>query len=171
MNCWGFLYYFPLSMCYELCLSELDGSLCVLLTPHSVCMCVCMFDPCVSRQILFLAFRRGIKATRDHGYAVYSNFLWLADECDCVCVFPSRIVGKRFDMHEIPGILFFPSGQIQHAFQLCLFLQQEWLGKHILEGTWWYTFYNWKTGLFSLPLVFKLNISTRSAKCQLALYL
>lgn len=38
-------------------------------------------------QDLFLASCRGIKATRDHGYEVYSNFfLWLADKCNHVCV-------------------------------------------------------------------------------------
>ncbi len=53
-----------------------------------------MFDPCISRQILLLAFHRGIKATRDHGYAVYSDFLWLADECDCVCL-PQQNCGQK----------------------------------------------------------------------------
>lgn len=41
-----------------------------------------------------------------------------------VCL-PSRIVGKRFEMHEIPGIVFVPFGQTQQAFQRCLFLHQE----------------------------------------------
>lgn len=38
---------------------------------------------------LFLAFCRGIKATRDHGYVVYSNVLWLADADGDFCVSPS----------------------------------------------------------------------------------
>lgn len=42
-----------------------------------------------------------------------------------VCVSPSRIVGKRFEMHEIPGIVFFPSGQTQQALQHCLFLHRD----------------------------------------------
>lgn len=58
-------------------------------------------------KFLFLAFCRGIKATRDHGYAVYSNSLWLVDECDCVSP-PAELWAKRFEMHEIPGIVFFP---------------------------------------------------------------
>lgn len=55
---------------------------------------MCAFDPCVSTQILSLSFRRGIKATRDHGYVVYSNFLWLADECDCVRL-PQQNCGQK----------------------------------------------------------------------------
>lgn len=81
MNSWGGLHYFSLSVCSE-CLSDLGASLLLALY---LFLCVqCMFDPCISRQILFLAFCRGIKETRDHGYAVNSDFLWLADECDCV---------------------------------------------------------------------------------------
>lgn len=60
-----------------------------------VSVCVqCVFDPCISRQILFLVFRRGIRVTRDHGYAVYSDFLWLTDECDCVCL-PQQNCGQK----------------------------------------------------------------------------
>lgn len=86
MNSWGLLYYFSLSMCSELCLSDFAVSLFLSY--------VCVFHPCISRQILFLAFCRGIKATRDHGYAVYSNFLWLVDECDCVCL-PHQNCGQK----------------------------------------------------------------------------
>lgn len=48
--------------------------------------CIRLFDPHIGRQILLLSFHRGIKATRDHGYVVCSDFLWLANECDCVCL-------------------------------------------------------------------------------------
>lgn len=46
-----------------------------------------------------------------------------------VCVSPGGIVGKRFEMHEIPGIVFFPSGQTQQAFQRCLFLLRDRAGE------------------------------------------
>lgn len=92
MNSWGFLQYFFLSMCSELCLD--DFSLRLLLALY-LCLCVYMCSSLVFQdKFLFLAFCRGIKATRDHGYAVYSNSLWLADECDCVCL-PQQNCGQK----------------------------------------------------------------------------
>lgn len=165
MDSWGFLHYFSLSMCSELYRCNLGVSLSSSLAPH-FCIYACvfgyLFDPFIRRQILFPSFRRGIKATRDHGYAVCSDFLWLADECDCVCVCVShsRIVGKRFGMHEIPGIVFFQCGQIQQAFQHCLFPHQEraderakYFGKHRVVSFS-------RCRIFFLPCVSKLNMRT-----------
>lgn len=99
MDSWGFLHYFSLSMCSELYRCNLGVSLSLSLAPH-FCIYACvfgyLFDPFIWRQIIFPSFRRGIKATRDHGYAVCSDFLWLADECDCVCVrLPQQNCGQK----------------------------------------------------------------------------
>lgn len=112
-----------------------------VLESASACVgvCVqCLVDPCISRQILF-ASCRGIKATRDRGYVVFSDFLssrdWLMNVTWCYCMSPSaRLWVKRFEMHEIPGMLFFPSGQTQQAFQCSLFLNEEWLGQRAKHG-------------------------------------
>lgn len=99
-NCWGFLYYWPLLMCSDLCLSDFT----LLMAPWSVrvsvsiCMCASVLNRCVLRQTLFLSFRRGIKATRDHGYVVYSHLLlinWQMWLCVCVCL-PQQNCGQKF---------------------------------------------------------------------------
>lgn len=74
-----------------------------------------------------------------------------------VCVSPSRIVGKTFKTHEIPGIVFFPSRQIQQAFQYPSFLHQEWAVRQAKYAK-----------ASSVPLVFQLNMS--ASVCPSAKY-
>ena len=117
---------FTVQMCVCMCMHA-----CVLV--HTVCMRVhaiikrmgahvwacavlyieCLVDPCVSRLKIPSAFLQGDQG--DQGPRV-CGLCWLlvlsrlAGECNLVLlhVSLSRIVGKRFEMHEIPGILFFP---------------------------------------------------------------
>lgn len=147
MNSWGFLYYFSLSMCSELCRCE--PPLVISAVPVFVCVCAQPSHFKTNSFSCLLQGDQGDQGPRVCGLLrllVISWWMWL-----CVSP-PAELWAKRFEMHEIPGIVFFPSGQTQQASQRCLFLHQERAG------------YLWKARRGALvetqrPLVFKLNMS------------
>lgn len=72
-------------MCFEFVISVTSFN-------RAVIVCVC---PASAFLRLFLAFCRGIKATRDLGYVVYSYVLWLADaDGDFMCL-PQQNCGQK----------------------------------------------------------------------------
>ena len=152
MNSWGWVYYFSSSMCFELCLNHfpLCGSVCVCMFE---CKCLCVFTcvyVCVcalnvsGRSWCFkmnssclLQGDQGDQGPRVCGLLRLLVLFWLADECHLVLLYVSlsRIVGKRFEIHGIPGILFSLHSQTQQDF---LFEKQSWLGQttNIIQKQW-----------------------------------